>query len=170
MASFRDPEQARRAIEGLRRHGFRKDHIGYALRRPATHDAGDALPDRAEAAAGGAAGGAVGGGVIGGLAGVANALLLPGVGAVIAGGALAAVLGSLATGAAIGGVLGALVGMGTSEEEGRQGEQELQAGRVIVTVACGGRCREALRTLRRYQLYEAPATQGGPAAASSGQG
>ena len=166
MASFRDPEQARRAIEGLRRHGIRKDQIGYALRRPATPDAGDALPDRAEAAAGGA----VGGGVIGGLAGVANALLLPGVGAVIAGGALAAVLGSLATGAAIGGVLGALVGMGTSEQEGRQGEQELQAGRVIVTVACGGRCREALRTLRRYQLYEAPATQGGPAAAASGRG
>ena len=168
MASFRDPDQARRAIEGLRRHRFRKEQIGYAVRRPASGDGSSpsALAERVEAAAGGA----VGGGVIGGLAGIGNALLLPGVGAVMAGGALAAVLGPLATGAAIGGVLGALVGAGASEVEGRQGEQELQAGRVIVTVACGGRCGEALRTLRRYQLYETPGTQGGSAAAGNSSG
>jgi hypothetical protein len=96
----------------------------------------------------------VGGGMLGGVIGLlvgVGALAIPGIGPVLAGGALASVLGVAAgtaaagagIGAATGGLAGALVGMGIPEEHARHFDHEFRAGGVLVTVAAGGRMNEA---------------------------
>ena len=59
------------------------------------------------------------------LAGI-GALAIPGVGPIIAGGALASTLAGAGIGAAAGGLLGALVGLGIPEEEARYYETGLR--------------------------------------------
>ncbi|HEY3081924.1 MAG TPA: hypothetical protein VGM69_18695 [Chloroflexota bacterium] len=145
---FEDRSQADRAVEELRRLGFRDDQIGYAVR--GTEGAADTVETGKTAAGEGLATGAV----IGGLVGAAAALLIPGIGPVVAGGVLASVLGGAAVGAAAGGILGALVGMGIPEQEASYYESEFQAGRVLVTVGCDGRCAEAREVLRRFGAYD----------------
>ena len=111
-------------------------------------------------AAEGAVTGAVGGGILGGLAGLLigiGALVIPGIGPVIAGGALATAFGTAVgtavagagLGAAAGGIVGALVGMGVPEEEARYFESGFRSGRILVSVRSEGRVMEALDILER---------------------
>jgi hypothetical protein len=143
---FDNRDQADRAVEELRRVGFRDDQIGYAVRGTE----GETVETGKTAAGEGLATGAV----IGGLVGAAAALLIPGIGPVVAGGVLASVLGGAAVGAAAGGILGALVGMGIPEEEASYYESEFQAGRTLVTVKCESRCAEAQEVMRRFGAYD----------------
>lgn len=99
-------------------------------------------------------GGGGGGGVIGLLAGV-GALAIPGIGPIIADGALASTLAGAGIGAAAGGLLGALVGMGIPEEDARYFERGFREGGVLVTVQAGARSTEA-----RQVLYESEADLG----------
>ena len=156
--------QAARAVNELLRAGFRIEEIGFVLRRedPAQDLGPEAVSgetarlaeegsigiETGTKAAEGAATGAVTGGVIGGLIGAPAALLIPGLGAVAAGGVLAATLGGATAGAAAGSLLGVLRGMGLPEETARRYEQELVAGRGLVTVHPDGRSREATAILR----------------------
>ena len=136
---------------------------------------GDAGPERAIAAHDGnryqgnrrSCGGAAGGGVVGGLIGLlvgAGALVIPGLGPVLVGGALASVLGvtgatavvGAGVGAATGGILGGLVGSGISEEEARYFDESFRGGGTLVTVSAGARSvrlaaswRQAARTSGR---------------------
>ena len=169
---FETTDRADRAVQELRRAGFRDDQIGYAVR--------GAEGQTDTAGAGSKAGeGLAAGAVIGGIVGAAAALLIPGIGPVIAGGVLASVLGGAAVGAAAGGILGALVGMGIPEEEASYYESEFQAGRTLVTVRCETRCAEALEILRRNGAYDVetrgqraagmPATAAGGATRFAGQ-
>jgi hypothetical protein len=147
---FDDRDQAQRAINELRRMGFREDEIGVAARNDDTVSGGTALDDRATNTAIGACAGAATGASIGAVWGMGIiAGLLPGIGPVIAGGALAAVLASAATGAAAAGLAGALLGFGLSEDEATHYETEFKAGRIIVTVQANGRYPEALAALER---------------------
>jgi hypothetical protein len=147
---FADHDQARRAYEELLRAGFRDDQIGYLGRNgPASPDGGSVAAHSGE----GVAAGAVGGGAVGlawGLAVAAN--LIPGIGPVIAGGTIAALLASAAAGAAVGGVAGLLIGLGVPEEQAGYYEKQLQAGRSLITVQAGERNGEALAILRRYTV------------------
>ncbi|HKH82857.1 MAG TPA: YsnF/AvaK domain-containing protein, partial [Gemmatimonadales bacterium] len=93
-------------------------------------------------------------GVIGLLAGV-GALAIPGIGPIIAGGALASTLAGAGIGAAAGGLLGALMGMGIPEEDARHFDEGFKAGGTLVTVNAAGREHEA-----RECLYEAGADLG----------
>jgi uncharacterized membrane protein len=93
------------------------------------------------------ANGATTGGVIGGLAGLAvgaGALVIPGLGPLIAAGPIAGLL----SGAATGGVGGALVDWGIPEAEGRRYEEDIRQGKIIVAVECSenkaDKCREIL--------------------------
>jgi len=141
---FGDRKEAERFVEELKRAGFRDDQIGVATR----HEETPAIEKAEE----GAAAGAVAGGSLGVLAGIAVAVgLIPGIGPVLAGGLLAGLLASAATGAAAGGVLGALLGLGIPEEEARQYEEHLRAGRTLVVVEGGPRLPQALTILRRFQ-------------------
>ena len=153
---FRDQPSAERAIQSLKAAGFSEKRIGVAVRDRAQQEAitEGTGTQAAEGAAAGAMGGGVVGGVIGLLAGV-GALAIPGIGPVIAGGALASTLAGAGIGAAAGGLIGALVGMGIPEEDARHFERGFQEGGVLVTVQPGTRSTEA-----RQVLYESEADLG----------
>ncbi len=145
---FRDQPSAERAIQSLKAAGFPERQIGVAVRDRAQQEAitEGTGTQAAEGAATGAMSGGVVGGVIGLLAGV-GALAIPGIGPIIAGGALASTLAGAGIGAAAGGLLGALVGMGIPEEDARHFERGFQEGGVLVTVQAGARGTEARQVL-----------------------
>lgn len=145
---FRDQPTAERAIQRLKSAGFSEDQIGVAVRDRSQQQAltENTGTQAAEGAAKGALGGGVVGGVIGLLAGV-GALAIPGIGPIIAGGALASTLAGAGIGAAAGGLFGALAGMGIPEEDARHFERGFQEGGVLVTVQAEGRTEEARELL-----------------------
>ena len=159
-AIFHDRTQAERAIDALRAAGFSGDQIGVALRD--RHETGQLVEDTGTNAVEGAVSGALGGGLLGGVAGflvgLIAALALPGIGPIVAGGALATALGAAGgtavagagIGAAAGGLVGALSGMGIPEEEARSLETGFRAGGVLVTANAGYRATEALGVFERF--------------------
>jgi uncharacterized protein (TIGR02271 family) len=146
---FRERRQAELAIAELKQEGFTEKQIGVIMQdRDSQQDLADTTGTKvAEGAASGAIGGGVAGGILGLLAGV-GALAVPGVGPIIAGGALASTLAGAGIGAAAGGLLGALVNMGVSEEDAQYFEKGLRAGGILVTVEAGSRADEAREILR----------------------
>jgi uncharacterized protein (TIGR02271 family) len=145
---FADLPAAERGIQALKAAGFSEQQIGVAVRdkqqqQELTEGTGT---QAAEGAATGAVGGGVLGGVVGLLAGV-GALAIPGIGPIIAGGALASTLAGAGIGAAAGGIIGALAGMGVPEEDARHFERGFQQGGVLVTVDAGTDAERARRAL-----------------------
>jgi len=152
---FEDRQQAQRAVDELRRIGFRDDQIGVAARNGETIRGASNVRETGSKAEEGAVAGALTGAAVGGLWGIGIAAgLLPAIGPVIAGGTLAAILASAATGAAVATIVGALVGMGIPEEEAKYYESEFKSGRVIVTVRADNRYDEAMTILRRFNAYD----------------
>lgn len=139
---------AERAIRDLKDAGFTDQQIGVLMRDPDQERrlAEDTGTRAGEAAAAGAVTGGVLGGLVGLLAGV-GALVIPGVGPLIAGGALASTLAGAGVGAAAGGLLGALIGLGIPEEEARYYERGLEEGGILVSVDAGPRAVEARNIL-----------------------
>jgi hypothetical protein len=171
-ATFPDSLDAERAINALKDAGFAADRIGVAVRDRDTQ--GAIIEDTGVSSsnvAGGATAGALGGGLLGGLMGWLvgiGALAIPGIGPVIAGGALATAFGvaggtavaGAGIGAATGGVLGALVGLGIPEEEARHLETGFRGGHTLVTVEAGAeRATEAADILRAYGGDIGPASR-----------
>jgi len=153
---FDNSRDAQRAVEELRRAGFREDQIGVASHeREQTHPEKGTTTEETHAGTGAVTGALAGAGLgaAWGIAAVAG--LIPAIGPVIAGGTLAAVLASAGLGAAAVGIAGALIGMGIPEEEAHYYESEFKAGRTIVSVKCEGRTDEALAILRRHNAYDA---------------
>src|SRR5919197_6257901 len=158
--TFDNRTDAERAINALKDAGFTGDQIGIALRDQKAQ--GQMAEQTGTRAATGAATGAAGGGLLGGLTGFLvgiGALAIPGIGPVVAGGALATALGiaggtaaaGAGIGAAAGGLVGGLVGLGIPEEEAKYFESGFRSGRTLVTVNAGtGRATEAVDVLRSY--------------------
>jgi uncharacterized protein (TIGR02271 family) len=154
---FHSPSEAQKAIRELKAAGFTDSEIGVA-----SHDKegaygghgvteGEGNKSGTGAAVGATAG--LGAGALWGLGIVAG--VLPAIGPVIAGGALAAIAASAAGTAVAGGILGALVGLGIPEEEAKYYESEFQRGRTVVTVkATGDRYTKAHQILDRYNAYD----------------
>lgn len=171
---FDDRASARRAVDELRRMGFREDQIGAAHRADGT-DLGtppfDEPPRDASKWEEGAATGVAAGLGIGALWALGIAVgLLPGLGPVVAGGILGSLLASAAGGAAIGGIVGALVGLGLPENEARYYESEFLRGRTLVTVRGADRADQARDVLRRHGAYDIHSGRPtAPAAAGSRQ-
>ena len=156
---FLDADGAEQAIRELEASGFSSNDIGVAARDRT--EQGHLIEESGTHVAEGALSGAVGGGLLGGLMGLLvgmGALGIPGMGPVVAGGALAAALGAIAgsavagagIGAAAGGVVGALVGLGIPEDDARHFELGFQSGGVLVTVRSGGRAGEARHILEKH--------------------
>ena len=151
---FTDRDRAREAVIELRRAGFDENQIGVvgknAEGKATSTDGGmanDPTHSRWEEGTGlGAAAGAAGGLGLG-LAVAAG--LIPGVGPVIAGGALVALIASAGAGATAGTVLGGLVGLGVPEDEAAGYETDFTEGRTLVTVRAGGRAADAAAILSR---------------------
>lgn len=154
---YSDRDEVRRVLFELRQAAFKDSQIGLVTRDAegtVTADSVEEAPDHlGDGAVAGATAG-VGLGALWGWAVVAG--LLPAIGPAIAGGALVSILASAATGAAALGLTGALLGMGIPEEEARHYEEQLQAGRTVVTVQAGDRYEEACVILQRFDTRETP--------------
>ncbi|MGL6096727.1 MAG: general stress protein, partial [Fimbriiglobus sp.] len=125
---------ADRAVADLRAAGYPDDHIGLIARNAdgtTTRTDGAGESNAEEGAMLGASAGAIGGALVG--AGVA-AGVIPVIGPVLAIGTLGTVLLNAAGGAALAGLAGALVGWGVPEDEAKYYEDEVKAGRFLVTV------------------------------------
>jgi CBS domain-containing protein len=156
---FPERRSAELAIDDLKRAGFSAEQIGVVIR---DNEQRVGVEHHKEThAAEGAVTGVLGGGVLGGLAGyllAIGALTIPGIGPVLAGGALAEALGVVAgtaalgagIGAAAGGLVGVLVGMGIPEEEAQHFEHGFGAKEALVTVKAGHRIMDALAILERH--------------------
>jgi len=103
-------------------------------------------PDSAVAAT---ATGSLAGGVVGGVLGGVVAVLLPGVGPIIAGGVLAGFVAGAPAGAAIGGLAAALRDAGLHPRVAEYYEDQVHAGRFLVTVR-DGRTEDAARILATH--------------------
>jgi uncharacterized protein (TIGR02271 family) len=156
---FPDATRAERAIRNLKDAGFSDSQIGVLMQDRAEERklATDTGTKAGESAAAGAIGGGVLGGIVGLLAGV-GALVIPGIGPIIAGGALASTLAGAGIGAAAGGLLGALTGMGIPEEEARYYERGFRGGGILVTVEAGARATEARGILLESGAEFGPST------------
>jgi uncharacterized membrane protein len=125
---FDDAMAARRAVETLRDGPLPLEDVSIVARNA---DGATVSGNSDDVSAGeGAAVGAVWGGLVG-----LAALLIPGVGPFIAGGALFAALTGAVTGAVVGGIAAALIDFsGIPEEEARGYEEQVHAGKTLVAV------------------------------------
>jgi len=151
---FDDHREADRAVDELRKAGFRDDQIGVAMRHDqGAGDTGDIAEDTF--AGSGAVTGILAGLGLGALAGLGVLSgVIPVVGPAIAAGTLGVILSNAAAGAGIGGLVGVLVGAGMPEHEAQYYQGEFEAGRTIVTVHADGRADEAMAILRRNGAYD----------------
>jgi uncharacterized protein (TIGR02271 family) len=154
---------AERAIRDLKDAGFTDQQIGVLMRDA---DEQRRLANETGTKAGeGATAGAITGGALGGLVGLLagiGALAIPGVGPLIAGGALASTLAGAGIGAAAGGLVGALIGMGIPEEEARYYERGVEQGGILVSVDAGARQAEARSILMNAGAEFAPSNASYP--------
>ena len=166
---FTERADAERAINDLKDAGFRPEDVGVAMRD--RDEQGALVEETGTRAAAGAGTGALGGGILGGLVGWLvgiGALAIPGIGPVLAGGALATAFGlaggtavaGAGIGAAAGGIVGALVGMGIPEEEAQHFESGFREGGVLLTVNAGQRALEAAAILERNGADTGPGSVG----------
>jgi hypothetical protein len=148
---FDDRVDAEEALHALKAAGFGADQVSAVmLQAPQSqHDDPNTGPTRIDETTGILAGGA-----LGGLAGwliAATAVAVPGLGALLAAGALVGALGGAGIGAAAGGLLGYFVDRGLSHEEAGYYHERVRHGATLVTVhAEPARADEAHRIM--YQL------------------
>jgi hypothetical protein len=157
VAVFLKRADAVDAINSLLAAGFPGDQIGYVTKQSDEPDtvrgnlagsselAAAAADERHDVATGMIAGGMIGGVVAAGLA-----LLVPGIGPVLAGGVLASFFGGTLAGTAVGGLLGALTNLGISPDLAKQYQAEFHAGGTIVAVHAGSRIAEAAEILEEH--------------------
>ncbi|MBW4678631.1 MAG: general stress protein [Microcoleus vaginatus WJT46-NPBG5] len=169
FSHYRDAEAA---LNELRTSGFpmhkvsvvaqdsdgRKDVGGVGMSDRPGKEAG-------EGAKAGAVAGAATGGLIG-LIGSLTALTIPGIGPIMAGGALASILGDTliggAIGAAAGGLVGALVGLGVPEDRAKGYNERVSRGDYLVLVEGTDEQIHAAETIlsrggiQDWGIYDAP--------------
>ena len=133
--------QAQRVVDELMKAGLDRSDISLVSRQQGDGTTTAVETTDASTVSDAVGAGAIGGGVIGGTLGLLvgiGALVIPGIGPVIAAGPLAAALGSTALGAGIGaaagGLIGALVGAGVPEEEAHVYAEGVRRGGTLVTV------------------------------------
>ena len=130
IGSFSSPDEAERAIRNMRSKGLTENEMsviakgneGQANNNNNNNNNGNNLSS-----------GMTTGGVLGGIAGLAasaGALMIPGVGPIVAMGPLAATI----TGAVGGGIVGSLVDWGIPADQAKKYEQDIKAGGAIVSV------------------------------------
>lgn len=149
VALFAHRPDAERAITRLLEFGIPSEQIGYLQRMDVREDKN---PGRAVAEGIGV--GATSGAIIGEILAAAVIGLVPGVGpALVAGALLTALLAAPLTGAVTGGVAGGLIGAETSEQE-PYFMQEVQAGRILVSVEVGNEEAGAAAVLKDSAALE----------------
>jgi hypothetical protein len=154
---FNDPMDAWEALHALRSAGFTREQIGVAaLQAPeiegqpaSAHEHHRIYVDETT--------GILAGGVLGGVAGwliAASAVAVPGLGALIAAGALVGAVGGAGIGAAAGGLIGLLVEHGLSHEEAQYYHERIHLGAALVTVRDTDRAEEAHASMHRHGAHD----------------
>ena len=134
---FDGPNHAERALNELKNAGFSPDQVSVVAKdtresRDLVESSGMEGAETTGAASGAVLGG-ITGGILGWLVGIGT-LAIPGIGPIVAAGALATTLGGAAVGATAGGLIGALVGAGVPEEDARGYEESVGRGQILLTV------------------------------------
>lgn len=155
VGSFDTLEDATRASADLKNAGFLPSDInvvgnnvaGADITTPALAGGREEVNESSAVASG-----AVAGGAIGGAAGIAISLMglaVPGIGPILAAGALATALAGAGAGAVAGGLIGGLADMGVSEADAHIYAESVRRGGALVTVTVDeSRSREAEGILR----------------------
>jgi hypothetical protein len=166
---YNDPAAAERGIRRFRDSGYEGERIGIVSR-----DREDAK-EVAENTGASAATGAIAGGLLGGLTGLLvgiGALAIPGIGPVVAGGALASAFGigggtavagagiGAGVGAVGGGLVGALTNLGFEKDEAEYYETGVRNGRTLVTVHDDDGRSESIFDETGAERYRRPTTGG----------
>ena len=157
---FTNRENAEKTVDELNSMGYNADEISIIMKE-GTIEGG--TTSTAEHVAGGAVSGATTGGILGGLAGLLiglGAIAIPGVGALLIGGPIAAALGltgaaattvsGAVTGALAGGLVGALVNLGIPEEQATVIQDRIKEGAILVATAA----RDADEEDRLREVFE----------------
>ena len=136
---FDGPNHAEGALNDLKDAGFTPEQVSVVAQdkaelRGMVENTGMGSGERAGT---GALLGGVAGGALGWLVGL-GALAIPGIGPVVAAGALATTLGGAAVGAVAGGLIGALTSLGVPEEDARGYEEHVRQGSILLTVDAAG--------------------------------
>jgi len=152
---FESPNQAEKALNELKDSGFSPDQVSVVAKDTRETQSMVERSDMAGAETTGAGTGALLGGITGGIAGWLigiGALAIPGIGPIVAAGALATTLGGAAVGAVAGGLIGALVGAGVPEDDARGYETHVKEGRILITAqaATGQQAQEARDAFDRH--------------------
>ncbi|HHV34766.1 MAG TPA: hypothetical protein GXX59_04210 [Syntrophomonadaceae bacterium] len=149
LGTFDTRKQAEEAALDLRGKGFHKD-ISIVARDEEKGNIQEMRMGGEEEGGDTAIEGITTGGALGGLAGLAagaGALVIPGIGPLVALGPIAGLL----SGAATGGLAGGLIDWGIPETEGRHYEEDVKQGKILVTVqGSETRLNEAGDVLRQY--------------------
>lgn len=156
-AIFRDRNDAEKAYEELLRRGYRRDEISVLMSEDTRKNyevKNTELGTKAAEGTGvGAAIGGVTGAIIGAIAAIGTSVALPGLGLLIAGPLVAALVGAGA-GGATGGLIGALVGSGIPKETAEYYEAGLKEGGIILSFSPRTRL-EANEVRQVWQNYNA---------------
>ncbi len=149
---FDGPNHAEMALNELKNSGFSPNQVSVVAKD--TRETRDMVEHSGMGAAGATAGaflGGITGGILGWLVGI-GALAIPGIGPVVAAGALATTLGGAALGAVAGGIVGALVDAGVPEEDARGYEEHVRKGSILLTVhaASDEQARQGHRIFDRH--------------------
>jgi hypothetical protein len=155
-------EQAEQLVNKLQQNGFSNSDISVLF--PDKQNTRDfALEHSTKAPEGAVAGASVGGAVGGGLGLLVGlgALVVPGLGPLLAAGPIVAALTGIGAGAAVGGFAGALVGMGIPEIEAKRYEGHVRAGRILIAVHTENRDQEQLaeslfKVARVHDVFSTP--------------
>jgi len=164
---YDDPTAAERGIRRFRDSGYEGERIGIVSRD--REESKELAEDTGAKAATGAATGAMAGGLLGGLTGLLvgiGALAIPGIGPVVAGGALASAFGigggtavaGAGIGAGVGGVVGALTKLGFDKDEAEYYDTGVRNGRTLVTVHDDDGRSESIFDETGAERYRRPTT------------
>ena len=134
---YSDREHVEKAVDRLRKEGFLSNDISVVF-PDRDMNKEFALEKNTKAPEGAMTGGGTGllvGGTLGWLVGIGT-LAIPGVGPLLAAGPIVAALAGAGVGGAVGGIAGGLIGLGLPEIEARRYEEEIKAGRILISVHC----------------------------------
>ena len=154
LGVFESKARAEQAVTELKAAGFAEGEIGMVHRDAEGKMVKSGAANDTYAEEGAVAGAAAGAGALalGSLA--ISFAVIPVIGPVLALGPLAAALISAAGGAVAGGLVGALVGWGIPEQDAEFYENEVAAGRYLVTVDTSDRVDEARAVLHQHSGFD----------------
>jgi ActD protein len=132
---FPDRLATENAIAALKEAGFRNTDVSVLFpENTGTKDFAHEKRSKApEGVAAGASSGAVLGGTLGWLAGI-GALVIPGLGPLVAAGPIVSALAGIGAGGAVFGFTGALIGLGIPEYEAKRYEGRIKSGGILMSV------------------------------------